>query len=233
MRGQSCSGSMGTTTWRPLPPVVLRKLSRPSALEALADVGGGWRRASRQAMAGVGIEVDDDAVGVLEVVVAGAPGMDFEDSDLGEAGEGFGSGEGDVGLDFAGLLVADGNGLDAGRQGVVDVLLEEAGLAGAVGAADERERAVGDVRQHVRGDGPVVVGELLLGEAGFGVEDFVGVGEADGGVLGAGRFVMDLRILFAGEVLGAAGRGCGVRSVAWRACFVFRADGWRGVALRG
>ena len=51
------------------------------------------------------------------------------------------------------------------------MLLEEAGLGGALGAADERERAAGDVRQHAGGDGPVVVGELLLGEVGFGVED--------------------------------------------------------------
>ena len=64
------------------------------------------------------------------------------------------------------------------------MLLEEAGVAAAVGAADERERAVGDMRQHVRSNGPVVVGELLLGEARFGVEDFVGMGEADRGVLG-------------------------------------------------
>ncbi len=81
-------------------------------------------------------------------------------------------------------FVGDVDGVDAGGERVVDVLLEEAGVACAFGAADEGERAVCDVGQHVRGDGPVVVGELLLGEVGFGVEDFVGVGEADGGVFG-------------------------------------------------
>ena len=63
------------------------------------------------------------------------------------------------------------------------MLLEEAGLGGAVGAAHERERPAGDVRQHAAGDGEVVVGEGLLGEAGFGVEDLGGVGEADGGMV--------------------------------------------------
>jgi hypothetical protein len=61
------------------------------------------------------------------------------------------------------------------------VLLEEAGLAGAFGAADEREWAVDDVGEHAVGDGEVIVGELALGEVRVGVEDLVGVGEADGG----------------------------------------------------
>ena len=161
----------------------LEEAFEAEALELLADFGGAGGECV-PGDGGVGVEVDDDAVGVLEIVVARAPGVDFEDSQLGEAGEGFGRGERDVGLDLAGLLVADADRVDAGRQGVVDVLLEEAGMAGAVGAADEGQRASGDVRQHVRGDGPVVVGELLLGEARFGVEDFVGMGEADGRVGG-------------------------------------------------
>ena len=94
----------------------------------------------------------------------GAPGVDFEDAHLGEAGEGFGlgvgGGDGDVGLGDAGLFVGDVDAGDAGREHGVDVLLEEAGLAGALGAADERERAVGDVGEHAVGDGEVVVGEL-------------------------------------------------------------------------
>ena len=35
--------------------------------------------------------------------------MNFENSELGEAGEGLRSGERDVGLDFAGLAVTNGN----------------------------------------------------------------------------------------------------------------------------
>ena len=181
--GQSCLGLMGATMCRPLPPVVLRKLSRPARLRRL-------RTSAAAAAEGgpgegfVGVEVEDEAVGVLEVVVGGTPGVDFEDAHLGEAGEGFGlgvgGGDGDVGFGDAGFLVGDVDAGDAGREGVVDVLLEEAGFAGALGAADERERAVDDVREHALGDGEVVVGELALGEVGAGVEDLVGVGEAEG-----------------------------------------------------
>ena len=63
----------------------------------------------------------------------------------------------------------DVDGFDAGGKVVVDVLLEEAGLAGALRAADEREGAVGDVGEHAVGDEGVEVGELLLGEVGGGV----------------------------------------------------------------
>ena len=147
-------------------------------LELRTDVGGAvGERAPGDC--GVGVEVDDDAVGVLEVGVGGAPGVDFQDAHLGEGGEGFGGGEGDVGLGLAGFLVGDVDGGDAGREHVVGVLLEEAGPGGAFGAADEGQGAVSDVGQHVGGDGPVILGQLVLGESGVGVEDFFGVGEAD------------------------------------------------------
>jgi hypothetical protein len=61
---------------------------------------------------------------------------------------------------------------------VIDVLLEEAGLAGTLGAADEGKRAIDDVGEHAIGDGEIVGGELALGEAGFGVKELFGVGEA-------------------------------------------------------
>ena len=78
---------MGTTTWRPLPPVVLRKPLRLAGGEIFADVfGGGGDVGPGERL--VGVEVEDDAVGVLEVGVARAPGVDFEDAHLGEAGEG-------------------------------------------------------------------------------------------------------------------------------------------------
>lgn len=154
--------------------------------EARADLGGGGGDGGPGERF-VGVEVEDEAVGVLERIVARAPGMDFEDAELRERGESFRRGgffaERDVGLDDAGFLVAHIDGADAGWERGVDVLLEEAGLGRALGAAHDGERAAGDVRQHARGDGEVVVGERLLGEAGFAVEDFGGVGEADGGMV--------------------------------------------------
>ena len=83
--------------------------------------------------------------------------MDFEDADLCEAGEGLLGGESDVGFDFA-VLVGYVDGADARGEGMGDVLLEEALVAGAFGAANDGEGAVGDGGQHVWGDGPVVVG---------------------------------------------------------------------------
>jgi hypothetical protein len=57
--------------------------------EALADLGGGGgERGPGEGF--VGVEVEDEAVGVFEVVVARAPGMDLEHAHLGEAGEGSG-----------------------------------------------------------------------------------------------------------------------------------------------
>jgi hypothetical protein len=98
------------TTWRPLPPVVLRKLVRPSLR----------RRARTSAAAAVTVGQGSDSSGsrskmrrsgCSSVIVARAPGMDFEDAELRERGEGFRRGgffgERDVGLDDAGLLVAD------------------------------------------------------------------------------------------------------------------------------
>jgi len=144
--------------------------------EALADFGGGGGDGEPGEI-GVGVEIEDEAVGVLEVVVGGTPGMDFEDVHLGEGDDGFGGVEGDVGFGGGGGFVLDVDGLDAGRDPGVDVLLEEAGFAGALRAANEREWAVGDVRKDAVGGDGVVVGELLLGEAGSGVEDFVGMGK--------------------------------------------------------
>jgi len=159
----------------------LEKAFDAEVLEALADFGGGCGDGEPGEI-GVGIEIEDEAVGVLEVVVGGAPGMDLEDIHLGERDDGVGGVEGDVGFGSGGGFVLDVDGLDAGREVVVDVLLEEAGLAGALWAANEREGAVGDVGEDAVGGDGVVVGELLLGEAGGGVEDLVGMGEscADG-----------------------------------------------------
>ena len=98
----------------------LEEAFEAGALEALADVGGGGAEGG-PGEGFVGVEVEDEAVGMLEVVVGGAPGVDLEDAHLGEAGEGFGlgvrGGDGDVGLGHAGLFVGDVDAGDAGRAG--------------------------------------------------------------------------------------------------------------------
>jgi hypothetical protein len=55
----------------------------------------------------------------------------------------------------------------------------------------------------VFGDGPVIVGEGLLGEAGFCVENLCGVSQADGGVVSS-------RLRFGGRTyLGSDGKWIG------------------------
>src|SRR6185437_6832480 len=79
----------------------LKEAFEAGALEALADLGGGGTEGG-PGEGFVGVEVEDEAVGVLEVIVSGAPGVGLEDAHLGEAGEGFGpgvgGGDGDVGF---------------------------------------------------------------------------------------------------------------------------------------
>ena len=102
----------------------------------------------------VGVEVDDKAVGLLDVVGGAAPGVELEDGHLGEGGEGFGGVAGDVGFEDAGLFIRDVDAAEAGGEHLAGVLLEE-GLAGdAFGAADEGQRAIGDVGEDAGGRRP-------------------------------------------------------------------------------
>ena len=95
---------IGTTTWTPLPPVVLAKGTRPSRCELVADVD---RRLDHLAPgdALAGVEVEDDPVGLLDQVAAAAPGMQLDDAELGEGEVALGVLDGDVGAVLAvGLL---------------------------------------------------------------------------------------------------------------------------------
>ena len=67
---------MGMTTRRPLPPVVLGKLVRPSSLQARADFRGRFGDGG-PGEGLVGVEVEDEAVGVFHIFIARTPGMDF------------------------------------------------------------------------------------------------------------------------------------------------------------
>ncbi len=61
------------------------------------------------------------------------------------------------------------------------MLLIEARFATALWTAHEAERAVADVRQHLCGDRPEILGELALRDFAFRVDDLVRVGKADCG----------------------------------------------------
>ncbi len=57
-------------------------------------------------------------------------------------------------------------------------------------ASHQRQRAAGDVRQHAVGDGEVILGEILFGDALLGIKHLAGVGQPhsrdSNGVLGSG-----------------------------------------------
>ena len=55
--------------------------------------------------------------------------------------------------------------------------MEEAGLTAAVRATHEREWPIGDVRQHALGHEPIVVEQLLLGDALLRVQHLVRMGD--------------------------------------------------------
>src|SRR5262249_45746934 len=63
---------------------------------------------------------------------------------------------------------------EAGRG----MLLEEALAARSIGAAQERERPAYDVRGHPVPDRAIIVRQILLGDAGIGPVNALGVGEA-------------------------------------------------------
>ncbi len=59
------------------------------------------------------------------------------------------------------------------------VLLEEAFLGAALRTTNEADRPAAGPRQHDRGDGSVVVGELPLGDAAIGIDHPVPVADLD------------------------------------------------------
>ena len=79
------------------------------------------------------------------------------------------------------LFFADRDGAQTRSRARARMLLKEAGLAVAVRAAHERERAIAHVGQHAVRHGFVVERQLALGDAGFGVQDLVGIGEGNAG----------------------------------------------------
>ena len=130
----------------------------------------------------VRVEVEDDAVRVLEIAVPGTPRVQFKDAHLGKTSQPLRCRQSYVRLQFAGLFVRHIDGLDPLRERRACVLLEEAGFGRALRTADQRNRSASNLRKHMRRDGPVVVGQLLLGQFRLRIDGLVGVGEADGSV---------------------------------------------------
>ncbi len=113
---------------------------------------------------GIGIEIEHQSVGLFDVVGATSPDVQLQCAELHDAKPGR---EGRARPDtcrfrsFSRISML----LDVGRQAFGRMALEETWAAHAGGATDQRERAVGDVRQNPVGDLDVVIGQIALGDA--------------------------------------------------------------------
>src|SRR5262245_21798792 len=94
----------------------------------------------------------------------------------------------------------DADRLEPLRHLVTEILLKEALLLDAIRVPVERLRSINEVRQHHRGDGPVVVDEVAFGVTLPGKVDAVEVGELGNRY---GRLSVSVRVL---------ARGCGSRN---------------------
>ena len=119
----------------------------------------------------IGIEVEDDHVGVFDVLEARAPDVNFEHAALDEGNQSFG------GIDHQNSVVpalADPFFADGVRQARAGVFLEEACGTDAVGTADERERTLGHMGQHRIRDRFVVGRDFELGDVAVGINGALG-----------------------------------------------------------
>ncbi len=170
--GQASSGTMGRTTCRPLPPVVLTHDSRLQDSSAAARTSA--ERPPRARGPGerlVGVEVDDEAVRALQAIWmlgaagkssprGGPPARTFARARRrlrGYARETYCS---TTPVFLSGTL----DRIEAVRQRACHVLLVKRWLADALGNTHQRQRPAGDVWQHPVRHCPVEVGELLLGQ---------------------------------------------------------------------
>jgi len=127
---------------------------------------------------GLGIEVEDAPVRVLEIRDPRAPEVEGDGPEVDQEGER---------LCVLADELPDGSfvafhlhGVNPGRHvGTTGLLLEEALAVDPVREAGEHQRPVAQVRQHPRGDRLVVANEVPLAEAVLGEPDLVEVHEVD------------------------------------------------------
>src|SRR5271168_2511526 len=103
------------------------------------------------------IEIDDDAVRMLQVVVTRTPWVHLEHTHLSQPSQCFGARKRNVRLGLARLFIRNIDRADAWRQHMVRMLLIETRLRGALRTPHQRQRPPLNMREHVRRYGPVVV----------------------------------------------------------------------------
>src|SRR5579885_3766164 len=140
---------------------------------------------------GIGVEMEDYYVRLVQCVVARTPGMDFENTHLRQANQSFLRGNCNVFFRTFVLFVRNCYALYSLRDSLTDMLLEEAGFAAAFGAAHDAERAPFNVRQKMIGYFKVVFGKLLFCQLALCVQYFVGMGQVEA-FEGIGRLLIRL-----------------------------------------
>ena len=111
---------------------------------------------------GVGIEIEDDTIGMFERLIVRAPGMNFKHAHLGQPNQPLAGINGEVVLFVVALAISNRNSLNSCRQPKPNVLLEKTRPAVAVRAPHNAQRAIGNVWQQILSNRFVVFGELLL-----------------------------------------------------------------------
>src|SRR5262249_2490675 len=141
--------------------------------ESLAYVARG-RNDVRPGDAVAGIDVEDDTVANVQMLDRRAAHMQFEHARLHQRKQTIKVFDRD---DLPSLAVDHRTKTflaEAGRG----VFLKEALAARSTGTAQQRERAAYEVRGHLVPDRTIIVGQILLGDAGIGPVNAVGMREA-------------------------------------------------------
>ncbi len=127
----------------------------------------------------VGIEIEDEPVGLVDMVERHAPIVDLERADLHQREQALRVF--DIEIFPLQLAARDVDLLDRRTHALHGVALEEAFLGVAFRATHEADRPIDDVGEHLGRDRLVIAGEVELGQAGIGKEHLVGIGECDAG----------------------------------------------------
>ena len=142
------------------------------------------------------IEIEDDAVGLLDVLGARIPGVDLDHVHLDERNDG-GERIGDQVLAELRLLL-DADAAQRGRRPDLRMLHESAVVADRARTAHEGKRTPRDVRYDVRGDRLVVAREIELHQSYAGEDDALRMAERHAGDFRARLFAHDRSRPFVG-----------------------------------
>ncbi len=153
-----CSGTSGTTTCRPLPPLVRQNEASPIA-SSLSRMSSAAATISGYLDALAGIEVEDKLVGMQRIGLGRAPDVQLDGRHLRHRDQALQP----VDRQKRGLV--GGAVAHPGRHRAVAVLLEEMLTLDAFRAAHDRQRAVRQAGQGVIGDRLPVFHQVALGDA--------------------------------------------------------------------